>query len=258
MQQTTNQSPPILSLKDLSKTYRSREGDVKALADLSLDLERGEIIGILGPNGAGKTTAVKLIMGFIKASNGHIIFDHKELKAAETRPHFGYLPESFRPNPNLTVSEYITMQYNLTQSAAVKSSRRETGQKVTALLNQVGMTSFSGRRIAKLSKGMGQRVGIAQAIAGNPELLILDEPTSGLDPIGKSEVIDLLLNLKKEGKTILFCSHILAEVERLCDRIGIIVGGNLRFLGKVDDFLAQHEADNLDQGFKQEVKCATS
>ncbi|MEA3332024.1 MAG: ATP-binding cassette domain-containing protein, partial [Pseudomonadota bacterium] len=120
MQQTTNQPTTILSLKDLSKTYRSREGDVKALTNLSLDLEKGEIIGILGPNGAGKTTAVKLIMGFIKAGRGQIIFHSKELKAAEPRPHFGYLPESFRPNPNLTVGEYITMQYNLARSSTVK------------------------------------------------------------------------------------------------------------------------------------------
>ncbi|MCD6431069.1 MAG: ABC transporter ATP-binding protein [Deltaproteobacteria bacterium] len=255
--QITTQTTPILSIRDLSKTYRSREGDVEALTNLSLDLERGEIIGILGPNGAGKTTAVKLIMGFIKATRGNITFNHEELKAAEPRPHFGYLPESFRPNPNLTVGEYIGMQYNLALPAGTMTNRGETATKVSTLLNQVGMEPFAKRRIARLSKGMGQRVGIAQAIAGNPELIILDEPTSGLDPIGKSEVIDLLLELKNEGKTILFCSHILAEVERLCDRIGIIVGGNLRFLGKVDNFLAQHQADDLDEGFKKEIKCAT-
>ena len=253
-----NQTNPILSINCLSKTYRSPDGDVEALTELSLDLERGEIIGILGPNGAGKTTAVKLIMGFIKASQGRVIFNNEELKAAEPRPGFGYLPESFRPNPNLTVGEYVEMQYNLARSATIKSNRSETAGKVTSLLNQVGMAAFAKRKIAKLSKGMGQRVGIAQAIAGNPELMILDEPTSGLDPIGKSEVIDLLLTLKSEGKTILFCSHILAEVERLCDRIGIIVDGNLRFLGKVDDFLVQHQAQDLDEGFKKEVKCTTS
>ncbi len=253
-----NRPNPILSIKDLSKTYRSREGAVEALTKLSLDLERGEIIGILGPNGAGKTTAVKLIMGFIKASQGQVIFNNEELKAAEPRPGFGYLPENFRPNPNLTVGEYIKMQYNLARSQAIRAKRSETAEMVSTLLNKVGMAPFAKRRIAKLSKGMGQRVGIAQAIAGNPELMILDEPTSGLDPIGKSEVIDLLLTLKNEGKTILFCSHILAEVERLCDRIGIIVDGNLRFLGKVDDFLAQHQAKDLDEGFKKEVKCTTS
>ena len=253
-----NRPNPILSIKDLSKTYRSREGAVEALTKLSLDLERGEIIGILGPNGAGKTTAVKLIMGFIKASQGRVIFNNEELKAAEPRPGFGYLPENFRPNPNLTVGEYIKMQYNLAQPQAIRAKRSETAEMVSTLLNKVGMAPFAKRRIAKLSKGMGQRVGIAQAIAGNPELMILDEPTSGLDPIGKSEVIDLLLTLKNEGKTILFCSHILAEVERLCNRIGIIVDGNLRFLGKVDDFLAQHQAKDLDEGFKKEVKCTTS
>ena len=256
MQQIINKPDTILSVSNLSKTYRSRDGDVKALTDLSLDIERGEIIGILGPNGAGKTTAVKLIMGFIKPSQGRIIFNQEELKAAESRPRFGYLPESFRPNPNLTVDEYIKMQYNLARASTIRLSRSETAAKISALLSQVGMAPFAKRRISRLSKGMGQRIGIAQAIAGNPELMILDEPTSGLDPIGKSEVIDLLLALKREGKTILFCSHILAEVERLCDRIGIIIGGNLRFLGKVDDFLVQHQVQDLDTGFKKEVKCA--
>jgi len=150
------------------------------------------------------------------------------------------------------------MQYHLTRTQTHKLTKSELTTRVSVLLDKVGMKPFADRRIAKLSKGMGQRVGIAQAIAGNPELLILDEPTSGLDPIGKSEVIDLLLALKAEGKTILFCSHILAEVERLCSRIGIIVDGNLRFLGKVDDFLTRHQASDLDQGFKKEVKCATS
>lgn len=258
MQPIINNQNTILSIKGLSKTYRSREGDVEALTKLSLDIARGEIIGILGPNGAGKTTAVKIIMGFIKATEGRIIFKERELRAAEPRPFFGYLPESFRPNPNLTVGEYIQMQYNLARESKSRPSKTEITANISALLSQVGMEAFARRRISRLSKGMGQRVGIAQAIAGNPELMILDEPTSGLDPLGKSEVIDLLLKLKKEGKTILFCSHILAEVERLCDRIGIIVGGNLRFLGKVETFLNLHQARDLDEGFKKEVKCAIS
>ncbi len=259
MEQVISNNPdPILSINALSKTYRSRDGDVEALTKFSLDIKRGEIIGILGPNGAGKTTAVKLIMGFIKPSQGQVIFNRKELKAAEPRPCFGYLPESFRPNPNLTVGEYIHMQYNLAGTSITKASSSEKSAEVSVLLGQVGMKPFAKRRISQLSKGMGQRVGIAQAIAGNPELLILDEPTSGLDPIGKSEVIDLMINLKKEGKTILFCSHILAEVERLCDRIGIIVSGNLHFSGTVDEFLARQQARDLDEGFKKEVKCAKS
>ncbi|MBN2809085.1 MAG: ABC transporter ATP-binding protein [Deltaproteobacteria bacterium] len=258
MQENINHPETILWLRNLSKTYRSREGEVEALSNLCLKIAQGEIIGILGPNGAGKTTAVKLIMGFIKASRGEIFFKEKELQPAQARPLFGYLPESFRPNPNLSVGEYIRMQNNLAGPATTGTRRVESATQITTLLHQVGMAPFAGRRISRLSKGMGQRVGLAQALAGSPELMILDEPTSGLDPIGKSEVIDLLLTLKKEGKTILFCSHILAEVERLCDRIGIIVGGRLRFLGKVDDFLALHQAHDLDQAFKKEVKCAIS
>jgi ABC-2 type transport system ATP-binding protein len=248
-------TPAILTLTDLSKTYNSKEGKVAALTGLSLSIKQGEIIGILGPNGAGKTTMVKLIMGFIKATHGEIYFQQKKLKTAEPRPGFGYLPESFRPNPNLTVAEYVTMQSYLSRSHSL--TKKETTKMVTILLEKVGMATFSRRKISNLSKGMGQRVGIAQALTGNPELLILDEPTSGLDPIGKSDIIDLLLTLKNEGKTILFCSHILAEVERLCDRIGIIVAGNLRFAGPVDNFLKKHQAENLDSGFKKEVQCNT-
>ncbi len=247
----------ILTLDQLGKTYKLGKERVKALSEFSFALKKGEIVGILGPNGAGKTTAVKLIMGFIKADSGRVIFQREELEAGRPRVGIGYLPESFRPNPNLTVREYVTMQYNLSQPARARADRPATRARVTALLQEVGMEAFAGRRIDKLSKGMGQRVGLAQALAGEPDLIILDEPTSGLDPIGKSEVIDLLLGLKAAGKTILFCSHILAEVERLCDRIGIIVAGNLRFSGKVDDFLARHQAENLDQGFKKEVKCSS-
>jgi ABC-2 type transport system ATP-binding protein len=170
---------------------------------------------------------------------------------AEPRPQFGYLPESFKPNPNLTVEEYLRFHNELAGSAIDPEMLDEQ-------LRLVGMNRFKQRRVSDLSKGMGQRLGLAQAFAGSPDFLILDEPTSGLDPIGRSEVIDLLLSINKQGKSIFFCSHILSEVERLCDRIGILVEGKLQFVGQVKEFLNKWEAENLDDGFRKEVKCVTS
>jgi ABC-2 type transport system ATP-binding protein len=241
----------MLSTTNLTKTYKSREGAVQALDSLNLLVEDGEIFGLLGPNGAGKTTAVKMIMGFMAPTAGEIIFQDKKLAMAEPRPQFGYLPESFKPNPNLTVEEYLLFHNELAGSAIDTEMLDEQ-------LRLVGMDRFKQRRVSDLSKGMGQRLGLAQAFAGSPDFLILDEPTSGLDPIGRSEVIDLLLSINKQGKTIFFCSHILSEVERLCDRIGILVEGKLQFVGQVKEFLNKWEAENLDEGFRKEVKCVTS
>ncbi len=241
----------MLELTNLTKTYKTREGLIHALSSLNLQVEEGEIFGLLGPNGAGKTTAVKMIMGFMAPTAGEIIFQGKKLVMAEPRPKFGYLPESFKPNPNLTVEEYLRFHNDLAESAI--DSRNLDEQ-----LRLVGMDRFKQRRVSDLSKGMGQRLGLAQAFAGEPDFLILDEPTSGLDPIGRSEVIDLLLSINKQGKSIFFCSHILSEVERLCDRIGILVEGKLQFVGQVKDFLDKWEVDNLDDGFRKEVKCVIS
>jgi len=241
----------MLSTNNLTKTYKSKEEPVHALAGLNLQVEDGEIFGLLGPNGAGKTTAVKMIMGFMAPTAGEIIFQGKKLAMAEPRPRFGYLPESFKPNPNLTVEEYLRFHNELAGSALDPA-------KIDQQLRLVGMDRFKQRRVSDLSKGMGQRLGLAQAFAGDPDFLILDEPTSGLDPIGRSEVIDLLLSINKQGKSIFFCSHILSEVERLCDRIGILVEGKLQFVGQVKDFMQKWQVDNLDDGFRKEVKCVTS
>lgn len=248
------QQEKIIEVKNLSKAYKSKEGNIKALKSLSLEVRKGEIIGLLGPNGAGKTTAVKLIMGFLSPTEGDIFFQGKRLNVADPRKKIGYLPENFRPNPNLTVYEYVKLQCDL----ANDHSERSTRATIMGLLELVGMNPWHHRRIAALSKGMGQRVGLAQAFAGDPDCLILDEPTSGLDPIGKSEIITFLLEMKKKGKTIFFCSHILSEVERLCDRIGILVEGELRFLGSVEEFLKKWDVNSLEDGFIREVKCSVS
>ena len=241
----------ILTTKNLSKIYQSREGKVDALASFDLSIQAGEIFGLLGPNGAGKTTAVKMIMGFLHPTSGSIEFKGTTMTTTQPRVDIGYLPESFRPNPNVSVSEYIGLQCRLAGMA-----QPDIGPEVSRLLSLVGMDKVPGRKIANLSKGMGQRVGLAQAFAGSPAMLILDEPTSGLDPLGRREVIDLLLTMKDQGKTIFFCSHILSEVERLCDRIGILVGGELRFVGTAEEFLDKWQATDLEEAFIQEAQCA--
>jgi len=249
-----DQETYIIETKRLSKTYKSKEGRIEALKNLDLRVKTGEILGLLGPNGAGKTTGVKLIMGFMSPTEGEVIFQGRKLLVGQPRRGIGYLPESFRPNPNLTVFEYVKFQCDLAGDGHKKVKREE----VEELLGLVGMSRFPRRKISDLSKGMGQRVGLAQAFAGDPELLILDEPTSGLDPIGKSEVIEVLLEMKNRGKTIFFCSHILSEVERLCDRIGILVEGQLRFLGTSQEFKEKWKAADLDEGFKLEAQCVSS
>ncbi len=236
----------IIKVENLCKTYKSKEGPVEALKGLNLEVDKGEIISLLGPNGAGKTTAVKLIMGYITPTGGNIYFDKKKLNVADPREKIGYLPESFRPNPNLNVYEYVKFQSELSS---------EKNENVNELLRLVGMDKFHKRRISDLSKGMGQRVGLAQAFAGNPDLLILDEPTSGLDPLGKGEIIECLLEIKNREKTIFFSSHILSEVEKLCDKIGILVEGSLKYFGTIDNFLIKWNVDDLEEAFKLEAQC---
>ncbi len=243
----------LLCAHNISKTYPSGSGKVHALNPIDLDIQSGEIFGLLGPNGAGKTTAVKILMGFLHPSSGSITFRNTIMTTTQPRIGIGYLPESFRPNPHLSVSEYVGLQCRLAGMAPA-----DIPAEVTHLLKLTGMSEVPDRRISDLSKGMGQRVGLAQAFAASPSLLILDEPTSGLDPLGRREVIDLLLEMKNQGKTIFFSSHILSEVERLCDRIGILVDGDLRFIGTAAAFLKKRQASDLEQAFVQEAQCRQS
>lgn len=254
MIQPIEPAPPAVAIRGLAKTYRGRKKKpVSALRDLEFSVAKGEILGLLGPNGAGKTTAVKLIMGFVRADKGEVLFNGIPQEFASPRPHTGYLPENFKPNPHLTVREYMYFHYGLSGIFGKKA-----GQGTMDLLEKVGMAPFADRRIKDLSKGMGQRVGLAQAFVGDPDILILDEPTSGLDPVGRSEVIDFLLEQKRAGKSIFFCSHILSEVQRVCDRIGILVSGQLRCLNTLGGLLEQSQNPDLETAFKKEVLCQQS
>ena len=161
----------------------------------------------------------------------------------------GYLPESFRPNPHITVKEYIMFLFGLSNIDS-----KVANLNAINLLQQVEMEQYSDRKISDLSKGMRQRLGLAQAFVGDPDILILDEPTSGLDPVGRSEVIEFLLEHKNNGKTIFFCSHILSEVEQVCDKIGILVKGKLKLFGKINSILAETQSKDLEDVFKKMVK----
>jgi ABC-2 type transport system ATP-binding protein len=239
---------PLIMVDKIGKRYVKGREIVNALEQLSFTINPGEILGLLGPNGAGKTTAVKIIMGVVRPTTGRVLFDSRVLEPATPRPRFGYLPENFRPNPNFTVREYLRFHMRL---AGSKENNPDD------LLALVGMASFGKRKLADLSKGMNQRVGLAQAFAGDPDVLILDEPTSGLDPVGRHDVMSILNRMKSRGKAIFFCSHVLSEVEKLCDRIGILVSGRLHYHGTVPDFKDKWSVADMDEAFIKEVRCAT-
>ncbi|HUO25282.1 MAG TPA: ABC transporter ATP-binding protein [Candidatus Aquilonibacter sp.] len=227
---------PAIEFSSVTKTYRRRFGGdrIPALSQVSFEVARGEVCAFLGPNGAGKTTSMSVLMGFTYADEGESrVFGYPpgDVRAKER---IGFVPENFAFYRYLTAE--TLMQFHL----------RLSGRKVTApealiaeLIAKVKLDGYKGLKVGKYSRGMVQRLGIAQALVGNPELLILDEPTSGLDPAGRKEVRDLILSLKAEGKSIFLSSHILSEVEQVCDRVIIIDRGRLVRSGALQEMLAE-------------------
>lgn len=214
----------IIQVEGLSKDYRvgfwGRR--VRVLRDLSLEIRAGETFGYLGPNGAGKSTTIKLLVGLIRPTAGSGRVLARPLGDASTRSRIGFLPE----NPSFY--EYLTGQEFLTYCGRLLGvPRGALREQVPALLTEVGLDRAARQQIRKYSKGMVQRLGLAQALLGDPHLLILDEPMSGLDPIGRKEVRDLILRQRAAGRTVFFSTHILPDVEMICDRVGIVVGGRL-------------------------------
>src|SRR5271156_2935958 len=207
------------------KTKRSLEG-------LTMRVEDGEVFGFLGPNGAGKSTTIKLLVGLIFPDAGTASILGKPITDIEMHRDIGYLPEQPYFYDYLTAAElldYFARFHDLTAS-----DRRE---RVARMLRKVGLETAGKIQLRKYSKGMLQRVGLAQAILHDPKVVILDEPMSGLDPIGRREVRDIILELKREGRTVLFSTHILSDAEMLCDRVGVIVGGKLRGVGAPDEIV---------------------
>jgi ABC-2 type transport system ATP-binding protein len=204
----------------------------RSLEGLTMRVEQGEIFGFLGPNGAGKSTTVKLLIGLIFPTAGTARILGKPISDIGMHQHIGYLPEQPYFYDYLTAAElldYFARFHDL--------SGAERRERVGLMLKKVGLETARKIQLRKYSKGMLQRVGLAQAILHNPEVVILDEPMSGLDPVGRREVRDIILELKREGKTVLFSTHILSDAEMLCDRVGVIVGGKLRGVGAPDEIV---------------------
>ena len=219
----------------LSKTYRvgffARR--VRAVEDLSFEVRAGEIFGLLGPNGAGKTTTLKMLLGFVKPTSGHAFIAGRRAGTVASRRQLGYLPENPALYEFLRGDEYLVFAGRL-----CGLSRADARKRTAEMLERVGLAGRADRPIRKFSKGMVQRLALAQALVGDPRIAILDEPMSGLDPIGRKDVRDLILQLRDEGRTVLFSTHILSDVEAICDRVGILVEGRLTDCGALADLVA--------------------
>jgi len=213
----------VITFQDVHKTYHADIGRrTVALAGLDLTVRRGEVFGIIGPNGAGKSTALKILMGFVKPSAGKIALLGEDAITPATYGRIGYLPE----NPCLY--EHLTLLDHLRFAARVsRCSRQDTQRRIDTLLPMVGLAHAAHLPIRRYSKGMTQRAALAYALFHEPELLVLDEPMSGLDPLGRQLVVDIIRAYSGKERTILFCSHILTDVERICNRIGVMHQGRL-------------------------------
>lgn len=223
-----------IKTEGLTKDYQVGfwQRKVRVLHDLNLEVLQGEIFGYLGPNGAGKTTTLKLLNGLVFPTSGRAWILGKELPDVGIKAQIGFLPENPYFYDYLTGREFLVFYGRL-----FEQSRKVLRERVQQLLRQVGLEGAADLQLRKYSKGMLQRIGLAQALINDPLLVILDEPMSGLDPIGRREVKDLILRLKEEGKTILFSSHIIPDVEMICDRVGILVGGRLVKVGRLEEML---------------------
>jgi ABC-2 type transport system ATP-binding protein len=226
-----------IEILGLQKTYLTgfwRKRPKVALHPLHLTVPDGEVFGYLGPNGAGKTTTLKLLMGLISPTEGSARILGRDWRDPHVKEQIGFLPEQPYFYDYLTASELLHYYAQLSGVPAGDRSHR-----VESALGKVGLSAQARTQLRKFSKGMLQRVGIAQAIIHDPKLVFLDEPMSGLDPIGRREVRDLIQSLKDEGKTVFFSTHILSDAEALCDRVAVINGGQIRGVGVVQDLLAR-------------------
>lgn len=237
---------PIIEIESLRVEYRTRaigQRTKVAVDGLNLNVLQGEVFGFLGPNGAGKTTTMNVLLGFVNATSGQARLFGVDVRQPIARQRIGYLPELTYYYKFLTAEELLRFYAKI-----FGIPRREADRRIEELLKLVELDSARKRPIKSYSKGMQQRAGLAQALINNPDLLILDEPTSGLDPIGRMKVREIIQRLKNEGKTVLFSSHELGEVETVCDRVAILHQGKLRVEGRVNELIDKYQS-NLEQIF---------
>ncbi|MGA2786906.1 MAG: ABC transporter ATP-binding protein [Verrucomicrobiota bacterium] len=225
----------VVSVRGLTKVFKDfwNRPKARAVDNVDFDVRRGEVFGLLGPNGSGKSTTVKLLLGLLYPTKGHIeVFGHSP-RHVQTKSRIGYLPEESYLYRYLNSRETLDFFGNLFQlGKGVRNSRTEQ------LLEMVGLSQVHMRSVGEFSKGMQRRIGLAQALINDPDLVILDEPTAGLDPIGCREVKDLILALARRGKTVILSSHLLSDVEDVCDRVVIYYGGKIQAMGMLKDLLA--------------------
>src|SRR5712671_959597 len=236
----------IVETKNLRVEYRGQaagQGRKVAVNQLNLKVGAGEVFGFLGPNGAGKTTTMNVLLGFVNATAGAAFLFGVNVREPIARQRIGYLPELTYYYKFLTAEELLRFYARI-----FGIPRAEADRRIDQLMKLVELDSARKRPIKTYSKGMQQRVGLAQALINDPDLLILDEPTSGLDPLGRMKVREIIQRLKNEGKTVFFSSHELGEVETVCDRVAIIHQGQLKVEGRVTDLMEQYQT-NLEQIF---------
>ena len=233
---------PIIEASHLTKVFRDfwRRPKVRAVNDISFSVKPGEVFGLLGPNGSGKSTTLKMLLGLLYPTSGQLRVLGRSPRDVKTKARIGYLPEESYLYPYLTSKETLTFYGMLFDLPA--GERRE---RLEQLFEMIGLRHARNRQVGEFSKGMARRIGLAQALINDPDLVILDEPTSGLDPIGCRQVKDLIQALAKRGKTILLSSHLLADVEDVCDRVAILYNGRVQALGTINELLEQRQQYRL-------------
>ena len=245
----------VIETRGLAKVYRDFWGreKVRALKGLDLQVRQGEIFGLLGPNGSGKTTTIKLLLGLLFPTSGQAFVMGKTATDVTKNERIGYLPEESYLYKFLNAEETLDFYGRL-----FKLPKQVRKDRIEKLLDLVQISGARKRQLREYSKGMTRRIGLAQALINDPDLIILDEPTTGLDPIGCREMKDLIIDLKARGKTVLMCSHLLADVQDVCDRIAVLHQGELKELGRVDSLLKVRDvteirATGMSEACKQEV-----
>ncbi|MDF7809109.1 ABC transporter ATP-binding protein [Pontiellaceae bacterium B12219] len=237
----------ILEVSDLRMTFRHGKQTFTALDGVDFNVQKGKTVGFIGPNGAGKTTTLHILLGFLSPDSGSATILGTSASSAAARARIGYLSEHPESYKYMTAREYLDLTARL-----FKIPKSDRAERIAKLLEDVDLSAHADKRIATYSRGMLQRIGLAQALINDPELLILDEPTNGLDPIGRMKIRELIEDLKKRGKTIFFSSHELSEIETVCDEIIMISKGKIIRQGPVSELVGS--AENLEHYFLEALK----